>query len=356
MTFPTISHIDQVLPVIIGHDEFIHVIKDGYQVIDYVYESSGSFDDPIRRECRGIKFDMEGNLIARPLHKFFNYGQKEIVYDWSAPHTIMTKMDGSMVHAAIINGELRLCTRMGITDQSIAAEKLLTLRQKIELRSMVLYDHVTPIFEYVGPDNRIVIEYQVPRLVTIAIRAIETGEYWSYAAIKTWSELWGFGFTDSHGFTIGDDSIAELRASTVGIEGYVVAWADGTRTKIKGDDYCKMHHAVSYFNREDMILDAVLSGVYDDVLPSLSEDRAAKLRQYADDVLVETTKFVTDIEFSIDHAYHANVSRKDFAMWVNANVEQGLRAAYFSALDGKDIREAVNKCVLRNPELLDTRW
>ena len=90
----------------------------------------------------------------------------------------MTKMDGSMVHAAIINGELRLCTRMGITDQSIAAEKLLTLRQKTELRSLILYDRVTPIFEYVGQDNRIVIEYQVPRLVTLAARAIETGVYW----------------------------------------------------------------------------------------------------------------------------------------------------------------------------------
>ena len=189
MTFPVINHINDVLPHIAGKEEFIHVVKDGYQVIDYVYESGDSFSNPILRECRGIKFDLDGDLIGRPLHKFFNYGQKEIVYDWGAPHTIMTKMDGSMVHTAMINGELRLCTRMGVTDHAMAAEKLLTLRQKIELQSLSIYDQSTVTFEYVAPENRIVIDYDRPQLVVLAIRTNDTGEYWSYAAIKTWSEL-----------------------------------------------------------------------------------------------------------------------------------------------------------------------
>ena len=117
-----------------------------------------------------------------------------------------------------------------------------------------------------------------------------------------------------------------------------------------------MHHAVSYFNREDMILDAILSGVHDDILPSLSEDRAAKLRGFADSTLETVSMFVVIINNMIECFDSLNSSRKDVALWVNANVDQGLRAAYFSALDGKDTREAVKKCILRNPELLTVRW
>jgi len=84
-TFPTITHINDVLPAIQGRDEFIIARKDGYQVVNYAVAFEDTFPpvmtggDPtiqtlddvydevaaVRRECRGLIFDDEGNLISR---------------------------------------------------------------------------------------------------------------------------------------------------------------------------------------------------------------------------------------------------------------------------------------------------
>lgn len=353
--FPVITRIEDVLPAIEGRDDFIHVVKDGYQVIDYVFESTDSFDDPIRRECRGLKFDLDGNLIARPLHKFFNYGQKLITYDWSQPHQIMTKLDGSMVHTALINGEIRLCTRMGITDQALEAEKLLTDDHRNRLKKTKT--PVTLIFEFTSPDNRIVIEYDKPQLTLLAVRHNEHGGYLARSSLIGLAAAMNIPLVEVHDIRLGDDNIEEIREKTTGIEGYVVSWADGTRVKIKTDEYTQMHRAVSYFDRENMILPVVLDRQCDDLYPALSEDRANKLRDYEDDVMNEFFNYVRNVK----DAYYSYIenefpTRKEYAVWVNASVEQGLRAAYFAAIDDKDIEEAVKKCIIRNPDLLNTRW
>lgn len=353
--FPVITRIEDVLPAIAGRDDFIHVVKDGYQVIDYVFESTDSFDDPIRRECRGLKFDLDGNLIARPLHKFFNYGQKLITYDWSQPHQIMTKLDGSMVHGIVINNQVRLCTRMGITDQAMEAEKVLTNPNRQWLRYCAEIG-VTPILEFTSPDNRIVIEYDKPQLTILAIRDIDSGEYYNRRQLEMQSNLSHLPLIDTHKITLGDDNIAEIREKTTGIEGYVVSWDDGTRVKIKTNEYTQMHRAVSYFDRENMILPVVLNGQCDDLYPALSEDRANELREYEASVMHEFIVYCDWVRDAYNRYFVEEWTRKDFALWVNVEVPQGIRAAYFAAIDDKDIEEAVKKCIIRNPDLLGTRW
>ena len=112
-----------------GRKDFIIVEKDGYTVADYVFMSNDTFDELERHELRGLKFDNKtGEILARPFHKFFNIGEKEehANIDWSRPHVVMPKLDGSMIHAALVNNEVRLMTRMGITEHSIRAERHLT--------------------------------------------------------------------------------------------------------------------------------------------------------------------------------------------------------------------------------------
>src|SRR4051812_25344280 len=113
--FPTIRHIEDVLPHIEGRSEFAVKRRDGYTAIDYNFAGADTFNEPIRRECRGIKFDADGRIIGRPYHKFFNLGEKpetqSHVIDWSAGHVILEKLDGSMVHPALVGGEILWMTR-----------------------------------------------------------------------------------------------------------------------------------------------------------------------------------------------------------------------------------------------------
>ena len=106
--FPEIRTIDDVLPHIEGRSEFIVAEREFGTVINYVVSMATTFDmtgpddlgGAIRRECRGIKFGLDGHIIARPFHKFFNVGEREETLpnnlDFSADHTVFTKLDGSM--------------------------------------------------------------------------------------------------------------------------------------------------------------------------------------------------------------------------------------------------------------------
>lgn len=123
-TFPEIRHINDVLPHIEGREEFIVAEREGYKVINYVVAMADTFDmtgpndlgGAIRRECRGLIFDADGNLMSRPFHKFFNVNERAETQtheiNMSQPHVIMEKMDGSMIRPILVDGYLRLATKM----------------------------------------------------------------------------------------------------------------------------------------------------------------------------------------------------------------------------------------------------
>jgi RNA ligase len=137
--FPIIETIDDVLPHIGGNIGFFVTRFEDYDVIDYGFVGDNTFSGPMTLECRGLKFSKDGRLIARPFHKFFNLGEREAptCVDWTRPHVVMSKLDGSMIHPCHINGELVFMTRMGITDQAKAAlshadDKLLSLAKDMD--------------------------------------------------------------------------------------------------------------------------------------------------------------------------------------------------------------------------------
>lgn len=198
--FPRIRHISDVLPAIEGFPEIIVAERDGFTVINYMVSTPELWardgnaelanyygaDEAwtIRRECRGIIFYPDGTLMSRPFHKFFNLGEKEETLpsniDFSQKHVILTKMDGSMIRPMLVHGELRLGSKMGITDVSIAAEELLTEEQKAWLRLNV-EQGMTPLFEYVAPTNKIVVNYAEAKLVYLGSRYNYSGRYANYS-------------------------------------------------------------------------------------------------------------------------------------------------------------------------------
>jgi hypothetical protein len=106
--FPHIESIDDVLPHIKGRDEFRVTDKGDYTVINYMINFEETFkwneDDAlgcaIRRECRGLAFDTEGEIISRPYHKFFNVNEKEETQidkiDLTHSHIVLEKLDGCL--------------------------------------------------------------------------------------------------------------------------------------------------------------------------------------------------------------------------------------------------------------------
>lgn len=344
-----IGHIDDILPHIEGRKDFVRAVRDGYQVVDYVFEAPDTFAHPARLECRGIKFDAAGKILARPFAKFFNIGQKEHtqphLVDLSRPHVIMEKLDGSMIHPAILHrgapGErLVLMTRMGHTDVARKAEALLT-RELMVACVDLLASGYTPIFEFTAPDNRIVIRYEQPELHLLGVRHTINGHYMAQDQVEHVARRMQVKPVEVHAsiWTSAHEFVAFARA-IAGREGFVVRFLDGgLMLKMKGDDYVTKHAAKDGIALEKNALAVILDGGLDDVLPLLDGADRGAVEAYAAAVelgIAATANVVAGIVES-----GADLDQKSFAVEHLAAVDPILKPLCFQVRKGADARSAV---------------
>lgn len=350
MTHYRIEHINDVLPHIEGRIDFVVAHKDGYSVIDYVFAGADTFAHPARIECRGLKFAPDGRIMARPLHKFFNLGERPetapAVVDFSKPHTIMDKLDGSMIHPAIVDGEVVFMTRMGRTDVARKAERHLT--DKVRRWSQCLSERgFTPIFEWTAPDNRIVVRYEDSALTLLAVRNTVDGEYWNRTDCRDLAHDMGLPAV-RHQVPQHANAIAFLdyARGIQGAEGFVVRFDDGMWVKAKGEDYVLKHRAKDGIGLEKNLLALVMAGGLDDVLPSLDEADAAAARQYAHDVDVGSAATASALKRLV--ASNDNLSQKEFALTVAPTLKPELRSVAFMVRRGMDAREVIRARIAAN--------
>ena len=282
-TFPEIRTIADVLPHIEGREEFIVAERDFGTVVNYVVAFPDTFamtgpDDltgAIRRECRGLIFDLDGHIMSRPYHKFFNVNEKEetqsYLLDLSRPHIVMDKLDGSMIRPIMLDGMVRLATKMGVTDIAMEAEQLLDIYQYRWLEAMMI-DGFTPIFEYVAPTNKIVVEYPEAKLILTAIRETMAG---GYRNLREWNTPFEVVRTDSciHDF----DAYLRFKRGESNREGDVIAFADGHRVKVKNDWYVQIHKTKDIVTVDRNIIELVLNETIDDTRPLLDASDLARV-------------------------------------------------------------------------------
>lgn len=318
MSFPTINHINDILPFIKHKEEFIIKETDeGYQWIDYVVTKPDTFLNEsgslcsYSLECRGIKFNLDGSILARPFHKFFNIGEP-CGYDWNdledKDYHIYEKLDGSMVHGCILDNNMRLMARKGITETSLLAESYLpTLTKKFALKWAL--KGYTPIFEFTSPDNRIVIKYDIPEFTLIGMRHNITGEYLHFTQELVYEVCCVYDIRIPPQYTHGVLEDVKLWANK---EGVVIVFPDGNRAKLKADDYVLKHKCKEGLTFEKNVIRLVLENKVDDVLPILDEEDRDRLLWYQ-------TSLINKIK-EIDRAcynlcYHLqDLTQKEFAL------------------------------------------
>ena len=77
LTFPLIKKIDDLQSRVSHKEEMRFSERNGFTVACYMFSSAGTFDDKWSQECRGIVFNSTGEVVSRPLHKFFNVNERE---------------------------------------------------------------------------------------------------------------------------------------------------------------------------------------------------------------------------------------------------------------------------------------
>lgn len=360
--FPEIHTIEDVLPHIEGREEFVVANREKYTVINYVVAMADTFnmtgpDDltgAIRRECRGLIFDSEGKLMSRPFHKFFNVNEREEtqvnVIDVNQPHIIMEKMDGSMIRPILVDGYLRLATKMGVTEVSMQAETWLAAHSHSEhlkqwLRSCIELG-ITPIFEWVSPHNQIVLAYEKSNLVLLAMRENKTGEYnyMQFADVP-------FTVVPMYGSVGGNlAEYIERQREAEGREGDIIRFADGHMLKVKNDWYVRIHKTIERVIFDRNIVNLIINEEIDDVLPMLPQVQADRMRDFE-------ARFWTAFKQKENRLYGLRLAasqsyeddRKRIALEFVPTLESKEDAVFiFRMLDGHDLRELMLAHIEKN--------
>ncbi len=360
--FPIIETIKPLLKVIEDKPFFTHSINTqiGYQSI--VYRSVGNPIDvfpeetedtlSLLRECRGIKFDLHGKIIARPFHKFFNYNERQETsnIDFSKPHYVWEKYDGSMIYPIDIDDEIYLCTKAGVTDISRKCMEWVKEQQDIPylqfMKKCVSYGY-TPIFEWIAPDNRIVLPYQQSNLVLLAIRNIVSGEYFDYSKMIQISG--NIPIVESYS-SFNIDRIEELRQRQ-NTEGVVIYFpnelAGGKYLKIKSDWYCLLHKSKEETRHEKNVLRIIFEEKLDDLLPILGEEDKQRILDYSSKVMRSLDTWGSYVKDLFEYCHSLEMSRKECGLYLK-ETNADLQSVFWKVYDGGNVQEEITKFFLKN--------
>lgn len=353
-SFPQIRTIDDVLPHIEGRDEFVVKSREQFIIVDYVHIESDTFDvDPenpltgmIRRECRGMLFDKSGKLISRAFNKFFNLNEREETMleniDFSKPHRVMTKMDGSMIRPFLLDGKVEFGSMLGLTDWGKHAENWAKNNWTVyqyELVKEALYRNETPIFEWVSPSNRIVVQYDASEegLYYLVSRNNLTGEYiFDQDLIDNMKSARNEGTVTSP-----EDFVDNVRGLQTG-EGVVVYFDDGMLLKLKADDYVKAHRALDLTRDDWHIAELILMEEIDDLLPVLNQEARERVDAFETkfwELFHEKVDYLYERAYTLSEKYPNRIDLvKNIKNEVAHNDDANL---VINAIDGKDMDQRV---------------
>ncbi|MFA5489708.1 MAG: RNA ligase [Candidimonas sp.] len=340
--FPKIETINDVLPAIDGRDEFIVSNKGDYTVIDYIVNHSDTFPDYrflhdkerdmaiMRRECRGLLFcSHSGKILSRRYHKFFNINEREEVLHnnilFSRRHHIMTKMDGSMISAFLLNDSIKWhvyptrplmwATMMGITDiANDVADYIKNTNVDYDGFALsAIENNLTPIFEWCSPNNRIVLDYSHPQLVLTGIRHMINGTYVEYPDMAVMADHYGIPVVELSDIDDFDIVLNDVKEKT-DIEGYIVRFDDGHMVKLKSPWYFRIHKIKENFNFEKNAIEIILRGEIDDIVGDLPQNDANRIKRFNKDIL---TQIFLTADLLLDKLSHYDQEdQKQFAISV----------------------------------------
>jgi len=388
--FPEIFDIDDVLPYI-DTTSFRVIEKDcGHTYINYTQMGKHTFpslyvdcsDDElmngpdlspdewdrraiVRRECRGIAFNTDtGILVSRPFHKFFNVGEREDMtvheLNFNRPHVVMDKVDGSMIRPIPTLDGMRWGTKMGITDTAMLAETWLVDQDKyVELAYHCIEQGITPLFEYVSPENRVVVDYGNRNMTLLAARDKVTGEYLAQTLLEALGKRFDIPVVKTYDSVTGSPSeyVKSVRNSEDFDEGIVVAFPDGQRAKVKTETYSILHKVKEARRTERTMVTAIFDGKIDDLLPLLPEDEAKQVMAYNDRLYAAVRRLADDIDSMWGWSVQEFSAKKDLAIGTKDSHTQLERGALFALWDQKvDSPYTYAMQIVTNALSSETKW
>ena len=327
----------------------------------------------VNRQARGIIFDVDATVVARPFCKFFNLHERpESNPDnlpWSEGCEVYEKVDGScgtgyrFTKPGYEDAEWRLATPGSMeSDQALEGTRILN-EMVPECEGQPTHPHsthqetvcalprydlsalptdCTPIFEIIYPENRIVVDYHGSRELVLLAIFEHNGVEWHPRRVDMIAEMCGFRRPERYNIDLRGEIPFEDNH-----EGYVCRFDSGLRVKVKSPTYLRIHRLLNHLSPKGVI-ELIRGKEYGVTVKQLPKAIAADF----DDVRAHVQGLYNTI---FTRAYEnqerlfaevgVNQPRKDYAEWVIANVQNMETGFVFALLDDKDIEDKVWKLV-----------
>jgi RNA ligase len=301
--------------------------------------------DEITIQCRGLVTDDEGNIVARPFGKFFNYEELDPEKIPNEPFDVFEKLDGSLGILFNYKGEWVLATRGSFTSEQ--AKRGWQILQKYDYKRLI--EDKTYLFEIIYKENRIVLEYDYEDLILLAV--IDNTDGYEYKIFDERIHLEGIRFVNMYrnlGFKFVKkyDGIKDYSTLKDLIkddeEGFVVRFESGFRMKIKGSEYVRLHKILTNVSNRDIWeylkdgkpLNDIIEKVPDEFYDWVKETKENFEKNFLNLKIEYEMKFKSIMESE------ENISRKEFALKA---INNNFPSILFYMFDGKKYDEIIWK-------------
>jgi len=289
----------------------------------YMIASPELWAKPMGLECRGHVFRKDtGQLISMAFPKFFNINEKESTQvhnlNWDQPFEVLEKRDGSMITAVCIGGEVYFKTKKSFYSDVAKLANEMAPECVRALTKIALDVGLSPIWEFTHPDWKIVVDYgQKPTWTLIAVRDSYNGLYVEH------KNLWPSSLLSIDnpnvsvvkkfdGMTNYEDIEAQIE-NMCGMEGFVIAFEDGTRVKTKCNWYNLRHHINTDLRERDvarMCVDETLDDIKSTIVESNYD---LSLVEAIENRYIEEMKGIVSATEEMFELIKAEPTRKDAA-------------------------------------------
>lgn len=307
--------------------------------------------DDVTTKCRGLIVSDEGDIIARPFEKFFNFSTTYRPETWlsnlpKSPPIVAEKLDGSLGIFYNYQGKVGVASKGSfISDHALWA----TGWYNKNIKNPRWPGGYTPVFEMICQSvQHHVVHYEgEDRLVLLALVDNETGEELPYDDLFYWSEVNGISVAGLYYKNLGT-VLDEDRPNT---EGYVLSWPRNGQTplkvKVKHETFLKLQKLV-HAATPKAILEALAEGNLDLVYTwenQSSPELAAFVHTYSTEFMGSFGNIMVNASNLVNNARLRFTDRKDVAEFFNTKENQFYSAICFAMYDGKDYKPAIWKRV-----------
>lgn len=329
--------------------------SDGKNLILFNYTEHCTYErawNEYTLAARGTIYEKETGIVhAKAFPKFFNLGEnhwtmaEDLPFD--KPFRVFEKMDGSL---GLIyksgDGKFAVSTRGSFySEQSKEATKMLANYNLEQLN----YDNVSLLVEIIYPENRIQVNYGDRReLVLLGGFDNENGRELDWESVEAFSQWTGIPLCPTLEIT---DLKTLLEMKQTGKwdkeEGWVVHLSNGTRVKIKTDDYMRIAKVKAHLGPL-AIWESMVAGRIQNYLEGIPEE----LRPDAESIF---NKLNEDLQVIKARAYDACIAlgvrnttdkteRKDIALKIQkSGLRDWIKTCMFATLSGRETDSIILK-------------